>query len=293
MGQIKIKKVKFYSNKINNRIVLISDIHYYSKNDRIKLDNILLNIKTLSPDYICILGDICDQTKILDEDILIAWLQELTKIADVVMVYGNHDITLCDSGCSCLNYKLFNRIKKIKNLYLLDNKILKMKGICFIGLCLDYNYYYIKKEDPQEFIKQYNQLVDHLDLTAYNILLSHSPLALIKKETLPRLKDYLKIDLILCGHMHGGLMPNLLRPIFKTTGLIGPSKCGIFIKNAYGCFKVNNINFVVSSGVTKLSKVTKINFLDKLFSPEIFLIEINKSLATLTKNAKNDKIITK
>ena len=274
MGQIKIKKTKVPNRKINNQIVLISDIHYNDKSDQVKLNNVLKAINTLNPDYICILGDICDQAKILDEDILITWLTQLAKITTVIVVYGNHDIALYDNGTCYINDKLFNKIKKIKNLYLLDNQLLTINNICFVGLKLDYKYYYDTKEDPEEFIKHYNRIVNSLDPNTYNIILSHSPIALTKKGTLLKLNDYSNIDLILCGHMHGGMIPNLLRPIFKTTGLIGPSKRGLFIKNAYGCFKVNDISFVVSSGITKLSKVSKINFLDNFFGPEVFLIEV-------------------
>ena len=274
MGQIKIKKTKVPNRKINNQIVLISDIHYNDKSDQVKLNNVLKAINTLNPDYIWILGDICDQAKILDEDILITWLTQLAKITTVIVVYGNHDIALYDNGTCYINDKLFNKIKKIKNLYLLDNQLLTINNICFVGLKLDYKYYYDTKEDPEEFIKHYNRIVNSLDPNTYNIILSHSPIALTKKGTLLKLNDYSNIDLILCGHMHGGMIPNLLRPIFKTTGLIGPSKRGLFIKNAYGCFKVNDISFVVSSGITKLSKVSKINFLDNFFGPEVFLIEV-------------------
>lgn len=276
MGQVKVNKFKISNKKISSRMVLISDIHYYNKKDEIKLKIIYETIKNLSPNYICILGDTCDQAKIFDENVLIDWLKQLSEITVVIMVYGNHDIALYDSKTEWLNDKLFNKIKRIKNLYLLDNEVINIEGINFIGLKLDYNYYYDKKEDPKEFIKHYNALVKNLDDKNYNVLLSHSPIALTKNHTLLQLNDYKNIDLILCGHMHGGMMPDLLRPIFKNRGLIGPSKRGIFIRNAYGHFKVNNINFIVSSGVTKLSNVSRMNCLDSLFNPEVILVELDR-----------------
>lgn len=276
MGQIKIKKIKISNQKLDSRIVLISDIHYYNKNDLNKLNEVLESINTLTPDYICILGDTCDQAKILDEDVLINWLTRLSEITTVIMAYGNHDVALYDSRTSYLNDKLFAKIRKIKNLHLLDNELKQIDNICFIGLKLDYKYYYDFKEDPKEFIKHYNALISKLNKNNYNILLSHSPIALTTKGTMTKLNDYKNIDLILCGHMHGGMMPNILRPIFKTRGLLSPNKKHIFIKNAYGHFKIESTNFIVSSGITKLSKVSKISFLDNLYSPEIVLIEISK-----------------
>lgn len=276
MGQIKVKKINICNKKVSNKLVLISDIHYSSNKDLNKLNNVLEKIKKLNPDYICIVGDICDQAKILDENLLINWLEKLSRISKVIMVYGNHDLALYNNHSSYFNEKLFNKIKQINNLCLLDNELTEENGICFIGLKLDYNYYYDTKENNQEFIKHYNKVVEKLDNNKFNILLSHSPIALTKKGTISKLNDYKNIDLILCGHMHGGLMPDMLRPIFKTRGLLSPNKKHVFIKNAYGNFKIENINFVVSSGLTKLSNVSKISSLDNLFSSEIMLVEIDK-----------------
>lgn len=276
MGRIKVKKIKLYNKKISNKIVLISDIHYHNKKDLNKLNKVLEKINSLKPNYICILGDTCDQAKILDEDILIDWLQRLSKISKVIMVYGNHDIALYDTNNFYLNEKLFNKVKKIKNLELLDNNIKEENGICFVGTKLDYDYYYKLKENSKEFIRHYNSFIKKLSSNNYNILLTHSPIALTQEGTIKELNDYKNIDLILCGHMHGGMVPEILRPIFKTRGILGPNKKKLFIKNAYGNFKIENISFMVSSGITKLSNVSRINFLDVLFRPEIVLIDIIK-----------------
>ena len=277
MGRIKIKKIKLNSNKISNKIVLISDTHYSSKKDLIKLNNILDQIKKLNPNYICVLGDICDQAKIFDEEVLIDWFSKLALISKVIVVYGNHDLSNYKKKTSCLNEQFFNRIKSINNVELLDNQSKCIDNICFVGLKFDYNYYYKYGENYKKFIKLYNEVVQELNNNNYNILLTHSPIALTQDGVINKLNDYKNIDLVLSGHMHGGLMPDFLRPIFKTRGLVGPNKHRLFVKYAYGNFKIENINFMVSSGVTKLSNVSKLNFFDKLYSPEIVEIEINNN----------------
>lgn len=276
MGKIKTQIIKIPNQKIAGKIVLISDIHYYSKKDLNKLNKVLTMIKDINPNYICILGDTCDQARILDEDLLIDWLSKLAQVNKVIMVYGNHDLALYKEHVSYFNEKLFNKIRQIKNLYLLDNKIREDSDICFIGLKLDYAYYYETKEDEYEFVKHYNKVVKKLNSDKYNILLTHSPIALTQDGVIKKLNDYQKLDLILCGHMHGGLMPKCLRSVFKNNGLVSPNKHKLLIKNAYGSFKIGNINFIVSDGVTKLSHVSKMSFFDRLFSPEIVLIELEK-----------------
>lgn len=274
MGKIKLTKIKVSNSKFNSKVVLISDIHYSKKEDIFKLNKVLEKIQTLKPNYICILGDTLDEAKVLDEDYIINWLVLLSKISKVIMVHGNHDFALYKSHTPYYNEKLFNKISKIKNLVLLNNEMYEENGINFIGLNLGYDYYYVGHENPYEFIKHYNKLVTKLNNKNYNILLSHSPIALTRKEILAKLNDYKKIDLILCGHMHGGLMPDILRPIFKTRGILSPNKQNLFVKYAYGNFKIANINFMISSGITKLSHVSRFSELDKLFRPEIVSINL-------------------
>jgi len=276
MGKIKLTKVKLNNTKINSKIVLISDIHYSKKEDIVKLNKVLEKIKKINPTYVCILGDTLDEAKILDENILINWLSSLAQISKIIMVHGNHDLALYDVHTSYYNKEVFNKISKIKNLVLLDNEVYLENGISFIGLNLGYNYYYVGHENPDDFVLHYNKLVTKLDENNYNILLSHSPMALTKQGNINKLNDYKNIDLVLCGHMHGGLTPEILRPILKTRGLLSPDKTNLFVKYAYGSFDIEDINFMVSSGITKLSRVSRFSKFDKLFRPEIVTIDITK-----------------
>ena len=56
---------------INTNIVLISDIHYYNKKDLIHLNKVFDNIKKIKPDFICIPGDLTDESNVYDEKYLV------------------------------------------------------------------------------------------------------------------------------------------------------------------------------------------------------------------------------
>jgi len=275
MGKIKLTRINLDSNKIESKIVLISDIHYSRKSDMIKLEKVLDNIQKINPHYICILGDTLDQAKISDENEIVNWLSKLASYSKVIMIHGNHDLAIYDTHCAYYNEQLFNKIGKIQNLVLLNNEMYVENGINFIGLNLGYDYYYEDHENHDSFVAHYNKIIHKLDTNNYNILLSHTPIALTKEENLKRLNDYKNIDLVLCGHMHGGLTPEFLRPILKTRGLLSPNKKNLLIKYAYGNFKILSVNFMVTSGVTKLSSVSNANCFDCLFRPEIVDINID------------------
>ena len=249
------------NSKLNKRICLISDLHYLNKKDIKRLELILDNIKNINPDYICVSGDITDKSKIYDEHVLINWLKELSKISKVIISIGNHEFYVDKhKKIFILNYKLLERISKINNLYLLNNKNVVIENINFIGLTLPIEFYNKPKLDVNNLIDRFK-----IDNKNYNILLCHSPINICTN-------NYLKnqnIDLILCGHMHGGVVPRFLRPIFKTRGIISPKK-KLFPKYAYGNIKIGNTNIIITSG----TKVLPSNKLTKLFKSEVVIIKL-------------------
>lgn len=258
---LKNKKIK------NKLIVLISDIHYYKKEDLKRLNKVLDEIKKINPNYICISGDITDRSNVLDEDIFVSWLEELAKVSKVMCALGNHEYYFdIKNKIFSLNQKLLNKIKNIDNLYLLDNENIVIDNINFIGLNLPINFYgYANLLELKNMI---NKLKTYK--TKYNILLCHSPAEIVKEEIL---KD-INADLILCGHMHGGLMPNILRPIIKNAGLISP-RYKLFPKECYGHINKINKDIIISSGITILSHENKFRLLNFMFASEIVKIRFN------------------
>lgn len=245
-------------NKLNKNIILISDIHYNDCTDLNRLNFVLKEIRKHRPDYICIPGDIINKANIDNEKEFIEWLKKLSKITKVIISLGNHEFYVNkNKDIYNLNKELIKKIKDINNLYLLDNENVVIDNINFIGLTIEYNKKNKLCYEEINKIKIYKKY--------YNILLCHNPLNICDKKIL---KDK-NIDLILCGHMHGGVLPNFLRKLFKNRGLISPNK-GLFPKYAYGYLKIENSNIIISSGI----RVLPFKLLNKLFRMEIVKIQI-------------------
>ena len=135
-------------------------------------------------------------------------------------------------------------------------------NINFIGFTAPIKYYYDDKN-----IKDFNNLLDGLktENNKYNILLCHSPITISKNDILKNRN----IDLILCGHTHGGAVFEFLRPVLKNNGLISPNN-ELFPKNVYGQLRINNTDIIITSGL----KVTPFKLINKLFPLEIVKINL-------------------
>lgn len=269
MGKI-IEKNYDIEARLNKKIVVISDIHYYNNKDMKKLNKVLKKIEFIKPDFICIPGDLIDEAKIYDKEVLINWLTNLGKICKVIISVGNHELFMTKKHIPTFNTGLIEQIKQIDNVKYLDNEVYSNSGINFIGITLPFEYYYKLGENQEYFINFFNEKFNRID-NKYNILLCHSPICIANKEVLKKLKIGSRLDLVLSGHMHGGVTPNFLKRILKGRGFISPRR-KIFEKNCYGLNKINNTNFVISSGITVASHLNSFKFLDIFFSSEVSVI---------------------
>lgn len=278
--KFKINKYKVNTNKIGNdkKIVLLSDIHYENDYSEEILDNIFNEIKKISPSYICIAGDILDQSTVTNLNKLIDFLKKISYFAPVIVELGNHDTTYMKAYRSWKekkNQKFIEILNKINNIYLLDNKSIILDNIIFTGITLSYDYYYTYREKEKYLLDEVNLLYKDINPNdRYSILLCHSPIAVIKAvedKRFPR-----KINLILSGHVHNGITPEWLTKFLNRfnikRGFINPA-INFFPNNVRGMITKNNIDIIVSEGVMKLSKSSKLNKL-KLFPIEICEIDL-------------------
>ena len=259
-----VNKVYNINDSINKTIVLISDIHYYDKTDIKHLHKLLNRIKKINPDYICIPGDITDYAYIDNEELLIDWFKELSTICKVIISIGNHEFQISRTKKRYgFNKELNKKLKSINNVYVLDNDNVVIDNINFIGLTLPFEHYYYNKESLESFNKYLRVKNNSKN---YSILLCHSPFNVCNKEIVNKLN----VDLILCGHTHGGIIPRFLRCIIKNSGLISPNK-KLFPKNVYGSIKIDNTNIIITSGISVLPK--KFGILRHLLSSEVAIIK--------------------
>jgi hypothetical protein len=271
MNRFYIAKYKVAST-VTSRIVLISDIHYYNKKMKILLDKIVYKIKNLQPNYICIPGDFIDERDIYDKEYLLDFFSSLKDIAPVIISIGNHEVKNKHDKLDKMNQELFDDIKSIKNVYLMNNSSLEIDDIRFTCLTFPITSY---KENKKSYLKTLETLTDKypdgLLKNKYNVVLSHSPFTLLHKKVRTT-NFYDSCDLILSGHTHGGLTPAFIANATKRV-FITPEQ-HLFPKNSYGYLKSEKT--IVSSGITKLSHFNPFRKFNFLFSSEIVVIDLKK-----------------
>ena len=265
-----------YTNKnINAKIVQISDIHFSLDYKLARLKKIKDNIDKINPDYVCIVGDLIDDYNAVEMgkiEYFKGWLKELSVNYKTIISLGNHDFIVKRGN----KYKEQSNIRWLldiqnDNLIVLNNKIYSDDNINFVGYNPNYAYYYDRHEENDSI---YNLELSSLlkNLKGYSILLLHTPSMITIKDNYKKINGIDKIDLVLCGHTHGGLMPSFFPGRF---GIISPYK-NLFPKCVRGRITYTNFDLIISSGIVKLSRKSNITKFNDLFSYNINVINIKK-----------------
>ena len=290
MNKIKITTDTIHNRNINKDIVIahISDIHFNTNTNYKNLQKVSQSLKKIKPDYLMITGDTLDDPVVVNNKQkireLVNFLKNLSNFTKVLISLGNHDI-LKDSD---MNF--FNKISKLQNIKVLNNNTYIDDYIYVAGLTLPTSYYYnITKEESTELlletIDKNHKIINHLPANKFTVLLIHSPIKVVSKEVLAKLEEF---DLILSGHTHNGMVPDILNKCFKkNAGIIAPNN-ELFPSIARGKIEkyVNNkkITIIINGGITKLSKksgkiLSNLNFLYNISINKIIISNkfINKN----------------
>ena len=289
----KITYSNIYNNKVKNdiKIASISDVHISDKTKEKELEFIVKLLYLNKPNYICILGDLIDSPKVIDtnEEKIINFLKELSKISPIFIVLGNHDyITRNNNICKeDYNKDFYEKIDNMNNINVLNDKIIYLKDITIMGYMEKYNVYHDRNINSfyNDFSKKDN--LYKINNNNPNIALIHSPEPLKYLNNMNLFNSY---DLILSGHYHNGCMPSFLENIWpiKNGGIITSTK-EIFPKDVRGIQKLKNGSYLLhNGGWIKLSQSTpkKLHFLDKLCNRQL-------DITTLTNKRDNEKIYSK
>lgn len=291
MNRIKTKTDIIYNNYLKKDITIvhISDIHF-SINTKFKvLDKISNEIRKIKPDYIMITGDLIDEPSITNDKKkikeLLTFLSNIAKISKVFVSLGNHDIFTDD------DIKFFNKINDLYNIYILNNKSYQDEYVYVTGFTLPYNYYYniTGNESPRilaNYLDDFKKLINKLPKNTFKIALIHSPICLTDKIVVDRLHEY---DLILSGHTHNGMVPDMLEFIFpKNRGIISPRK-GLFPEIARGKIEQNVDNkimtIIINGAITKLSNRSGLIFRNLNF---LYNKSVNKIIIKRKRGIKNE-----
>lgn len=237
------------------RILQLSDLHNMSlgKNN----SRILKKIEKEKPDIIVMTGDMIN-TNSENYDTFYEFAGKIAKNYDTYYIMGNHELRLKGK-------KQLELMAKLRSLGItvLDNETAEIKKndeiINIYGLHEPITTYknLLKNTTPTEFsLENMKQLLPEIDESRFNILLSHSPF------NFKVFSDW-RADLILSGHIHGGLVR---LPIIG--GILSPERT-FFPKYSAGKFTLNNSTMIVSRGLGNGT----INL--RVFNnPEICIIEL-------------------
>ena len=186
------------------RLVQISDLHLKGFSSFEK--SVAKKVNELQPDILVMTGDYIESNDKFGE--LLEFLALLPQGCPKLAVLGNWD------HWSGVKVKEFEKAFAGFGIELLDNskKTLgyKFNHICIVGV-----------DDPTNGWEKLDKAAGHLAERQFNLFLAHSPNIITSIEKLP-------IDLMLCGHTHGG---QVKIPGFKPFWM--PSKCEGYVAGFY------------------------------------------------------------
>lgn len=244
----------------NFKIVQLSDLHgriYYNS-----YEEILTALRKINPDIVVLTGDIADNRLKKSIPNAEVFCRLISEKYETYFVHGNHEQTMKSEVLDDFMYSL----KKLE-IQILDNSrhIIK-KGnaeIVLNGLVTPIEFY----NDPfHEYHKgtilqsdEIRKLLGNIDEKKYNILLAHNPIFF---------DAYCEwgADLILSGHMHGGVI------YFPGVGGLLSPDVSFFPKYDAGKFERNGKQMIVSRGlnnrfpfsITNPSEIVCVTLLQKL-----------------------------
>lgn len=229
---------RLQSDKLHKpvKLVVLSDLHDQSYGR----DNTLLlqAISEEKPDAVLVAGDMLTASENRKKAVAEELIGKLTKSWPVYYGIGNHERKMYwEPERYGDGFEAYIEAIKETGAVILQNSSVKYAGenIRIYGLDIDQRYYK-RFEQPEMSAAYVKTLTGELDQSCYNIFLAHNP-AYFDTYALT------KPDLVLSGHVHGGLvrLPFL-------GGVIAPS-LKLFPKYDGGLFRQNGSAMIISRGL--------------------------------------------
>lgn len=273
----RIKRYSIRTDKIKKQttFAFITDLHNcnYGKDN----DKIIAAIKKEKPDFLIIGGDLivgkrnvgqCETEKYFNN--AVSFLHGISGEFPILYTYGNHETRI--KNRREINPLYDTYIEQIKTLLeeqkitFLNDNVWSDKNIIVAGLEVDDEAYDDNNCFDREKLERLMSLADEKQPTVdccFRILVSHPPdfFDLYAEED---------VDLILCGHIHGGTvrLPGI--------GGVVSRKYKLFPKYSYGMYKKNGRKMILTGGLGDHT----IHF--RLFNmPEIVIITLEKGEVTV------------
>ena len=263
---LKIENYEIQSSKLHEgfdgcRIVFLTDLHsnlYGRENQKL-----LQKIEEAEPDYIMCTGDMIVGRTDCDIHVAMELFAALSKKWDIYYSLGNHEQKLMKypETCDTTFVEYIDGLKAL-GVHVLDNESISLKRgqdtISVTGITVDYKYHYKIWRKIKMEAAYVEKLAGECEKDVFQLLLAHNP---------EHLEAYAGwgADLVLSGHIHGGIM---ILPWIG--GVIAPSY-ELFPKFDFGIFQEGKCKMVLSRGLGTHT----INF--RIFNkPEISCITLRK-----------------
>ena len=179
------------------------------------------------------------------------FLKQLGLVSKVIISIGNHEMKGIYPFSLKQYHQVISNFQNISNVVVLSNECYSDEDILFVGYNPPYSYYEKKEEDSSILIDDLNQLNFSFD-DKYCIFLIHTPKDLLKDKIYLNVPLLTKMDLILSGHTHGGMVPIFFPGHF---GFISPSK-KLFPSCVRGKLVRKNTTLIICSAIVRLSNVS-------------------------------------
>lgn len=218
------------------KILQLSDLHSkkFGKDNR----KLLQKIDKSNPDIIVLTGDFVSANE-TDFTVFFELVDKISPKYEVYYITGNHEQAMSSSS----KKEIFSYLSE-KGVKFLNNEYIEIsqekERINFYGLCYESSYYSDKKGNiyTKEMM---TKSLGEADSSKYNILLTHSP-------TNFEVYKSWGADLILSGHVHGGM----IRVPF--VGAIFSPDEGFMPKYSAGRYQMDDSVLVVSKGLGRGSR---------------------------------------
>jgi predicted MPP superfamily phosphohydrolase len=208
-------------------------------------------LRQTEPDIIVITGDLVDSRR-TNIKIAVDFMREAIKIAPCYYVTGNHERRITEFA------KLEKQMIEIGVILLRnDSCLLERNGdqLQLMGVD-DCSFHPYTNGNLQ--VAAMEAEIDRMQSKNYTVLLSHRP-------ELAVVYDWYDVELVLCGHAHGG---QFRLPLIG--GLYAPDQ-GFFPKYTAGVYEMTDMTMVVSRGLGNSAFPLRFNN-----RPEIVVVDLNK-----------------
>lgn len=240
------------------KILQLSDFHSSGYKDTTEI--IISKVKEINPDIIVMTGDMVSW-EVKDIEELEKLINSLANLYPIYYINGNHE-QLAEIVRTKKYQNLLDELKSLDITFLRDNYVEITKdgqsiNLYEIDIPLDNatGLYASRWQLESDYVET---TLPQVDSSKFNILLAHNPLFI---------KQYNKwgADLVLSGHMHGGI----IRIPIIGVGILSPER-GLFPRYDAGKFKRGDTTMIVNRGIGTSSIGLRI-----FNNPEISIITLN------------------